>query len=105
MSDKLTTALKEIFAIASFDWDSMPEAGRREFQRLVLEISDEALNARPAPDGCVVLRIAQIVEDWQNRDFEGDTLDETIESAWEMSKAVIRETMQGSDTDTEPKHS
>ena len=66
---------------------------------------EEERNARPAPDGCVVLRVAQIVEDWQNRDFEGDTLDETIESAWEMSKAVIRETMQGSDTDTEPKHS
>lgn len=40
---KMRDGLKEIYNLAQFDWDTMPEQGRKDFQRLVSEIADESL--------------------------------------------------------------
>ena len=42
--DSLKHSLKEIYNMALFDWDTMPEEGRKEFQKQVLKMVDEALN-------------------------------------------------------------
>jgi hypothetical protein len=39
----LKDALTEIWALTQFDWDTMPELGRKNFHELVESISDEAL--------------------------------------------------------------
>jgi len=41
--DSLKHTLKEIYKIALFDWDTMPEEGKKEFQKQVLEMTSEAL--------------------------------------------------------------
>ena len=41
--ENLRDGLKEIYNLAQFDWDTMPEQGRKDFRRLVSEIADEAL--------------------------------------------------------------
>ena len=42
--DSLKHTLKEIYNMALFDWNTMPEEGKREFQKQVLKMVDEALN-------------------------------------------------------------
>ena len=42
--ESLKHTLKEIYNMAFFEWDTMPEQGRREFQKQVLKMTDEALN-------------------------------------------------------------
>jgi hypothetical protein len=34
--------MKEIYNISSFDYDTMPEAGRRKYWELILAIADKA---------------------------------------------------------------
>lgn len=41
--ENLRECLKEIWAITQFDWDTMPELGRKNFHKLVESMSDEAL--------------------------------------------------------------
>jgi len=42
--DSLKYTLKEIYNMALFDWDTMPEEGRKEFQKQVLKMTEKALN-------------------------------------------------------------
>ncbi len=35
--------MKEHYNLASFDWDTMPEAGKRKFREIVFESADRAL--------------------------------------------------------------
>jgi len=41
--DDLIHEMKELYNLAFFDWDTMPEAGRRKFREIVLESADRAL--------------------------------------------------------------
>jgi len=50
--DRLAEALKEIYNVSSFDYDTMPELARKKYREVVLEMADEALqsltlNAKP----------------------------------------------------------
>jgi len=50
--DRLAEALKEIFNVSSFDYDTMPEPALKKYREVVLEMADEALqsltqNAKP----------------------------------------------------------
>jgi len=50
--DRLAEALKEIFNVSSFDYDTMPEPTLKKYREVVLEMADEALqsltqNAKP----------------------------------------------------------
>ena len=47
--DCLRDEMKELYNCASFDWETMPEAGRRRFQQIVLETADKALSIRHFP--------------------------------------------------------
>jgi hypothetical protein len=40
--DMLMFSIKEIYNISSFDYDTMPEAARRSYHGIVLEIADKA---------------------------------------------------------------
>ena len=40
--DRLMFSMKEIYNISSFDYDTMPEAARRLYHGIVLEIADKA---------------------------------------------------------------
>jgi len=44
--DSLKHTLKEIYNMALFDWDTMPEKGKREFQKQVLKMTEEALQTK-----------------------------------------------------------
>jgi len=41
--DTLETALKEIYNVSVFDYDTMPEEARRKYREVVLGIADKAL--------------------------------------------------------------
>jgi hypothetical protein len=41
--DTLKTALKEIYNVSVFDYDTMPEEARRKYREVVLSIADKAL--------------------------------------------------------------
>jgi len=41
--DTLKETLKEIYNMALFDWETMPEQGRQEFQKQVLQMIDTCL--------------------------------------------------------------
>jgi len=41
--DRLAEALKEIYNVSSFDYDTMPELARKKYREVVLEMADEAL--------------------------------------------------------------
>lgn len=41
--ENMRDRLNEIWELTQFDWDTMPEQGRKDFRRLVSEIADEAL--------------------------------------------------------------
>ena len=43
--DRLAEALKEIYNVSSFDYDTMPELARKKYREVVLEMADEALAA------------------------------------------------------------
>jgi hypothetical protein len=43
--DRLAEALKEIYNVSSFDYDTMPEFARKKYREVVLEMADEALAA------------------------------------------------------------
>lgn len=42
--DTLETALKEIYNVSVFDYDTMPEEARRKYREVVLGIADKALD-------------------------------------------------------------
>lgn len=44
--DSLKHTLKEIYNMALFDWDTMPEEGKREFQKQVLKMIEEVLKTK-----------------------------------------------------------
>jgi hypothetical protein len=41
--DVMETALKEIYNVSVFDYDTMPEEARRKYREVVLSIADKAL--------------------------------------------------------------
>jgi len=48
LHDDLRATLKEIYNTAAFDWDTMPEEGRRRFRGVVQEFAANALNPAQA---------------------------------------------------------
>ena len=42
MTDQ-THALKEIYNVSVFDWDTMPEESRKKYRKVVLDMADKAL--------------------------------------------------------------
>jgi hypothetical protein len=44
--DTLSDALKEIYNVSVFDWDTMPEGSRRKYREVVLKITDGALSMK-----------------------------------------------------------
>ena len=43
--DRLAEALKEIYNVSAFDYDSMPEIARRKYREVVSEMADVALQS------------------------------------------------------------
>jgi len=43
--DRLAEALKEIYNVSSFDYDTMPKLARKKYREVVLEMADEALQS------------------------------------------------------------
>jgi septal ring factor EnvC (AmiA/AmiB activator) len=43
--DRLAEALKEIYNVSSFDYDTMPELARKKYREVVLGMADEALQS------------------------------------------------------------
>jgi hypothetical protein len=43
--DRLAEALKEIYNVSSFDYDTMPELARKKYREVVLEMADTALQS------------------------------------------------------------
>jgi hypothetical protein len=43
--DRLAEALKEIYNVSSFDYDTMPEPALKKYREVVLEMADEALQS------------------------------------------------------------
>lgn len=43
--DRLAEALKEIYNVSAFDYDSMPEIARRKYREVVSEMADVALKS------------------------------------------------------------
>jgi hypothetical protein len=41
--DMLADALKEIYNLSAFDWDTMPDEARKRYREVVSEIADKAL--------------------------------------------------------------
>jgi hypothetical protein len=39
----LADALKEIYNVSAFDWDTMPDEARKRYREVVSEIADKAL--------------------------------------------------------------
>jgi hypothetical protein len=48
--DRLMFSMKEIYNISSFDYDTMPEAARRLYHGIVLEIADKARKSTTNPN-------------------------------------------------------
>jgi chromosome segregation ATPase len=44
--DMLSEALKEIYNVSVFDWDTMPEGSRRKYREVVLKMADGALSMK-----------------------------------------------------------
>jgi hypothetical protein len=47
--DPFRETLKEIYNMASFDWETMPEVARREFHRQILRMIEDAFEENPIP--------------------------------------------------------
>ena len=47
--DRLAEALKEIYNVSAFDYDSMPEIARRKYREVVSEMADVALQSLNQP--------------------------------------------------------
>ena len=47
--DRLAEALKEIYNVSAFDYDSMPEIARRKYREVVSEMADVALQSLSQP--------------------------------------------------------
>ena len=47
---ELTEALKEIYNVSAFDYDSMPESARRKYREVVSEMADVALQSLNQPE-------------------------------------------------------
>ena len=47
--DRLAEALKEIYNVSAFDYDSMPEAARKKYREVVFAIADKALQSLNQP--------------------------------------------------------
>ena len=47
--DRLAEALKEIYNVSAFDYDSMPEIARRKYREVVTEMADAALQSLNQP--------------------------------------------------------
>jgi hypothetical protein len=45
-SDALAEALKKIYNVSVFDWDTMPEGSRRKYREVVLKMADGALSMK-----------------------------------------------------------
>ena len=48
--DRLAEALKEIYNVSAFDYDSMPEIARRKYREVVSEMADAALQSLNQPE-------------------------------------------------------
>jgi hypothetical protein len=44
--DALAEALKKIYNVSVFDWDTMPEGSRRKYREVVLKMADGALSMK-----------------------------------------------------------
>jgi septal ring factor EnvC (AmiA/AmiB activator) len=44
--DTLAEALKEIYNVSDFDWDTMPEEARRKYREVVLKMADDTLSIK-----------------------------------------------------------
>ena len=45
--DELREEMKQLYNLASFDWETMPESGRKKFRELVLESAEKCLKMIP----------------------------------------------------------
>ena len=50
-AEELRDEWKQLYNLASFDWDTMPELSRRRFREVVLETAERALIGLQKPNG------------------------------------------------------